>query len=98
MTAFRNKEFTAFDVRMIESTIKRCKVDRRKKGIKSGRSRKAFEENNIEVCNILDNRYLPKDIETYKKCDRMEYEYRTGKPAFGFKHYKERFGDPIETI
>lgn len=92
MSAFGKKNYTPLDVSEIESGYRRFQLQYRKQGIRSERTKKAFEENNVRLSEYLCNKYAPQEVKLFKKCVSLEYEDRTGKSAFGFKGYKERNG------
>jgi hypothetical protein len=78
----KDRKFTALDVGIINQAVRLYQLVKPKN---LPRTRKIFDMNNQNVSQSLDSKYTPDHIKLYKKCVHLEYEYRTGRSANGWR-------------
>jgi len=83
-----DRQFTAFDCAIINNAINEY-LAIKEKGLP--RTRKIFDMNNQKVAEILEGKYKAEHIKFYKRCRCLEYEHRTGKPAYRWQNIQNKY-------
>lgn len=102
MTGLSKREFTGFEIALIERAIVKEAGERNKKGIKintrTKKGRDFISNRTAELVNeilVSKVKITVEHIRIYKTCRVDEFSERTGRCAWGFKDLRKRLGyDP----
>ena len=99
MNSHGKKQYTKYQVSAISIAIPTEAKEREEEFIEfSARTPKGRELLNRRVADIANrnldsnSKVTPHDVWLFKRCRLEEYQYRTGKCAWGLKEYRRRLG------